>query len=246
MIFLYIALGLCIIPLYLIYKPPESLINYFQSRWQDVLWHVQTDRKIVALTIDDAPSQYTDEILEALKRNEAAATFFVIGAQVAGQEATLRNIVSNGNELGNHALHDEPSRKLDDDTLAAHIRGVETKINDAYTFADIPPPPQRYFRPGSGFFSTRMRELVKNMGYRMVLGSIYPHDPQVHSSRINGRHILSMLRPGGIIICHDRRKWTAPMLKEVLPEIKRKGYQVVTITQLLEQTQVGEVEAGSH
>jgi peptidoglycan/xylan/chitin deacetylase (PgdA/CDA1 family) len=44
-----------------------------------------------------------------------------------------------------------------------------------------------------------------------------------------------MLQPGGIIICHDRRSWTVPMLQKVLPEMRRRGYHVVTVTELLKE-----------
>jgi peptidoglycan/xylan/chitin deacetylase (PgdA/CDA1 family) len=94
--------------------------------------------------------------------------------------------------------------------------------------------PPKYFRPGSGLFNKEMRALVKRLGYRLVLGNIYPHDAQIPYWWLNARHILSMLRPGSIIICHDRRSWTVPMLKKVLPEMARKGWKVVTLSELLE------------
>jgi peptidoglycan/xylan/chitin deacetylase (PgdA/CDA1 family) len=62
---------------------------------------------------------------------------------------------------------------------------------------------------------------------------VYPHDPQIGYPSVNARHILSMVRPGSIIICHDRREWTAPMLRKVLPELKRRGYRVTTVSGLL-------------
>ncbi|KFY17773.1 hypothetical protein V492_00394 [Pseudogymnoascus sp. VKM F-4246] len=187
---------------------------------------------MIALTIDDAPSKHTAEIMEILKENDARATFFVIGSQVEGREERLRDLVLNGNELGNHAMHDEPSRSLSDSTLVAEVKAVEEMVLEAYTAASVEPP-AKYFRPGSGFFSGRMRETMGGLGYRLVLGSIYPHDPQIPYWRLNARHILSMLRPGGIIICHDRRSWTAPMLRKVLPEMRRRGYQIVTVSELL-------------
>ncbi len=223
---------LLILPFYIIYKPPNLLIRYFQHRWPDVLWHVPTASKVIALTIDDAPSEYTDEIMDILKANGATATFFVIGSQVKGREGILRDLVRNGNELGNHAMHDEPSKALSNDDLVSQIASVEKMIDTAYTSAGVKLPP-RYFRPGSGFFHDRMRKLVQRLGYRLVLGSIYPHDPQISYWRVNARHILSMLRPGGIVICHDRRKWTAPMLRRVLPDMKRRGYRVVSVSELL-------------
>ncbi|ORY66029.1 uncharacterized protein BCR38DRAFT_456685 [Pseudomassariella vexata] len=226
---------LIVIPFYIIYKPPRLLIRYFRHRWPDVLWEVDTRQKIVGLTIDDAPSENTEQILGVLKAYDATATFFVIGGQVSGREEILADIVRSGNELGNHAMHDEPSRALSDDELTAQMENVRDKIRVAYHTAERELPAQ-YFRPGSGFFSDRMRRLIDKLGYRMVLGSIYPHDPQIPYAWLNARHILSMVRPGGIIICHDRRSWTAPMLRKVLKELKNRGYKVVSVSELLEAT----------
>lgn len=223
-----------IAPFYVIYKPPTLLIKYFQYKWPDVLWRVTTSEKIIALTIDDAPSEYTSQILDILRENDAAATFFVIGGQVSGRQDILKNVVRNGNELGNHAMHDEPSRSLSEEDLLQQIGSVGSMIDDAYTANNLESPP-RYFRPGSGFFSSRMREQVKRLKYRLVLGGIYPHDPQIPYPNVNAAHILSMVQPGGIIICHDRRPWTVPMLKKVIPEIKRRGYRITTVSGLLNQ-----------
>lgn len=131
-------------------------------------------------------------------------------------------------------MHDEPSRSLSDITLTEQIQSVEEKIHRAYSAVGKEPPPH-YFRPGSGFFSDKMRNILGRLGYRLVLGNVYPHDPQIHYWRLNANHILSMLGPGSIIICHDRRSWTPPMLQKVLPEIKRKGYRIVTVTELLKE-----------
>ncbi|KAI1631074.1 polysaccharide deacetylase [Biscogniauxia mediterranea] len=225
-----------VVPFYVIYKPPRMLIRYFARRWPDVLWEVETDKKIVALTIDDAPSENTEEILGVLNGFGATATFFVIGGQVAGREEMLADIVRSGSELGNHAMHDEPSRALSDDELTLQIEKVRDKIRAAYETGERAMPPQ-YFRPGSGFFSDRMRRLVDKLGYRLVLGSIYPHDPQINWPSINARHILSMVRPGGIIVCHDRRGWTAPMLRKVLKQLRTDGYRVVSLTEMLKETE---------
>ncbi|KAI0898473.1 hypothetical protein F4806DRAFT_362254 [Annulohypoxylon nitens] len=239
LLFLLCILTLLLVPFYIVYKPPRSLIRYFGQRWPDVLWEVETTKKIVALTIDDAPSEHTQEILGVLNGHEATATFFVIGGQVPGREETLADIVRSGSELGNHAMHDEPSRALSDDELTDQIETVREHIREAYATANLDPNPQmppQYFRPGSGFFSDRMRALVDKLGYRLVLGSVYPHDPQISWAWLNARHVLSMVRPGAIIICHDRRSWTAPMLRKVLKQLKKDGYRVVSLTEMLEET----------
>lgn len=235
LLLLFIVMCLLLVPLYVIYKPPGFVIRYLQHRWPSVLWKVETSSKVVALTIDDGPSEYTHEIMEVLKANDATATFFIIGAQVPGKESILRDLVRNGNELGNHAMHDEPSRSLSDTVLTAEIETVRGKVDEAYTDVGLRGPPL-YFRPGSGLFSEPMLKILGKLNYKLVLGSIYPHDAQISYWSVNARHILSMLRPGGIIICHDRRSWTLPMLQKVLPEIKRRGYRIVTVTKLLEES----------
>ena len=221
---------------YFIYKPPGLLIRYFQRRWPDVLFHHPVSKKAVALTIDDAPSTYTTAILDILKAHDATATFFVIGSQVPAQKGALSELVRAGNELANHAMHDEPSRALADVELTEQILAVQAMIQEAYRAADKDDGPENwFFRPGSGFFSARMRRVVGDLRHQLVLGDVYPHDPQVPFAGLNARHILSMVKPGSIIVCHDRREWTVPMLQIVLPELRRRGYRVVTVSKLLHE-----------
>ncbi|KAK3311170.1 uncharacterized protein B0T15DRAFT_520675 [Chaetomium strumarium] len=137
-------------------------------------------------------------------------------------------------------MRDEPARGLGTAELERQLREVQGLIEQAYRAEGREPPPpgtagrgRRYYRPGSGFFSSRIRGVARRLGYRVVLGSIYPHDAQIGWAWVNARHILSMLSPGGIIICHDRRSWTEPMLRRVLPEMKKRGYRAVTLSELL-------------
>ncbi|KAI9045254.1 chitin deacetylase CDA4 [Aspergillus affinis] len=248
---------LLLTPLYIIYKPPNLLIRYFQHRWPDVLFHVppphhhdhanpdtntnvntNKPEKLIALTIDDAPSPHTLEILDLLSHHSAHATFFLIGSQIPSREETLHELLRAGHELANHAMRDEPSRSLSPPDLESQILTVQDSIRAAYSAvgAREPTPPGggRYFRPGSGFFSQVMRDVVRKLGFRIVLGSVYPHDAQISWPWVNARHILSMVREGSIVVCHDRRDWTIPMLGVVLPELKRRGYKVVTVSELLE------------
>ncbi|EME46135.1 carbohydrate esterase family 4 protein [Dothistroma septosporum NZE10] len=225
---------LIVVPLHVIYKPPKAVVGYFQNRFPDVLFQINTTKKIVALTIDDAPSPYTSQILDILKENKASATFFVIGGQVPQHEGLLADIVQAGSELGNHAMHDEPSISLTSTELREQIDKVDKYIASAYSSTGE----ERgalYFRPGSGFFSERILDVATAAGYKTVLGSIYPHDPFISVWWLNAWHILSMYRPGAVIICHDRRSWTVPMLRKVVPALKKEGYEVVSISKFLEK-----------
>jgi peptidoglycan/xylan/chitin deacetylase (PgdA/CDA1 family) len=226
------VLLLVLLPAYLIYKPPKSVISYLQSRNPSVLFQIQTGQKIVALTIDDAPSPYTREILDILKENDVTATFFVIGNQVPGNENVLADIVRAGHELGNHAMHDEPSISLSSDVLAQEINQVDVIIDHAYEQGSRART-SHYFRPGSGVFSHRILAVAEKTGYQTILGSIYPHDPFISRWKVNAWHVLSSLRPGAVVICHDRRSWTVPMLRKALSGMKQKGFEVTSVSGLL-------------
>ncbi|RDA91749.1 hypothetical protein CP533_4771 [Ophiocordyceps camponoti-saundersi (nom. inval.)] len=231
--------ALLLLPLYsayCVYKPPRFLLSYLRARYPDVLFEMTTTERVMALSIDDAPSSQTADIMEVLKENDAHATFFVIGDQVQGREKELRRLVREGHELANHAMHDEPSHALSDQRLEADVAAVKAILVEAYT-AEGSSLPNNYFRPGSGLINRRMRDLMGSRGIRIVLGSVYPHDPQIPYPSVNARHILSMAHPGAIVICHDRREWTAPMLRIVLPELRRRGYKIVTITDLVKSVE---------
>lgn len=100
----------------------------------------------------------------------------------------------------------------------------------------------RWFRPGSGWFSPTMLEDVERQGYRLVLGSVYTFDAQIPSADFIARYVLENVRAGSIIILHDgagRAMRTAAALDRVLPELRRRGYRVVTVTELLRQEAAG-------
>ncbi|KAL8880259.1 MAG: hypothetical protein Q9198_002297 [Flavoplaca austrocitrina] len=128
--------------LYFIYKPPFFLFRYSQIRYPSILLHIPLPptKKLTALTIDDASSQYIQEIMEILAANGATATFFIIGSQIPGREDILRDLVRKGHELGNHGMYDETPISLSDETLVSQIKSVEKIIDLIYASFGRPPP----------------------------------------------------------------------------------------------------------
>jgi peptidoglycan/xylan/chitin deacetylase (PgdA/CDA1 family) len=218
---------------YTVYKPPQILIRFLQWKYSSVLWHIPlpSTSRVVALTIDDAPSDQTAQILDLLKSYGAKATFFAIGSQIASHSDLIQRIHDEGHEIGNHAWRDEPSIKLPLSELERQITEVESLIP-----ANV--GEKKYFRPGSGLFNKKMVDKVKDMGYRVVLGSIYPHDPQIHDPVRNSKHVLSMLKPGGIIIMHDRRDYSAKQLELILEGMKEKDWQAQSLGGMLKYAEI--------
>jgi len=225
---IFVLLFLVILIPYIIYKPPRAVINFFQWKYPDVLFQVPlpSTQRVVALTLDDAPSDETSKLLDVLKLYGAKATFFIIGSQIASHPGLLQRMHDEGHELGNHAWADEPSVTLPLAELERQIKEVEALVPQNSNGA-------KYFRPGSGFFNKALVKKVKSLGYRVVLGGIYPHDPQIHNAKVNARHVLSMVRPGGVIIMHDRRSYSAEQLTLVLEGLTDKEWKIESVGGLL-------------
>jgi hypothetical protein len=93
----------------------------------------------------------------------------------------------------------------------------------------------RWFRPGSGKYDARMLATLEAHGYRCALGSVYPFDPQIRWSWFSRRFILSNVQPGSVVILHDwdsKGRRTVETLSNVLPVLAKRGFRVVTLTEL--------------
>lgn len=194
-----------------------------------VLYSVDTPEPVLALTLDDGPDpEATPAILEVLARHGVRATFFLIADRVEGNEALVQALIDAGHEIANHGVRDRPQIDLD-------AEDFESALVEAHgvlaPFGSIP-----WFRPGSGWYDDEMLEVLERHGYRAALGSIYPLDAQQTSVGLTRRFILWRAKPGGVIILHDggaRGRRTAKALDELLPELDRRGYRVVPLTELV-------------
>jgi peptidoglycan/xylan/chitin deacetylase (PgdA/CDA1 family) len=224
---------------YTIYKPPKFIFTFMQWKNPDVLFQVSipSNQKVAALTLDDAPSSETTRMLDLLKTYGAKATFFIIGGQTDSYPGLVQRMHDEGHETGNHAWFDEPSIKLPLSELERQIKEVDALLPQNSNSV-------KYFRPGSGFWNGKMLERVKSLGYRVVLGCIYPHDPQIHSAKVNSAHVLSMVRPGGVIIMHDRRPYSADQLELVLKGLTAEGWKILSLGGLLQIAEEGKIKTG--
>lgn len=234
---LIIVISLIVFLIYTVYSPPKIVINFIAKAYPDVLFHhnLPSSSPYIAFTIDDFPNpndlSISFQLLDLLRQYNAHCTFFTIGSNVEKYHSSDRikhlfeRIKIDGHELGNHGWHDEKAIHLSRDELERQINETQMIIN-RYSNST-----SKWFRPGSGFFNQTILDLCHRLGYQLVLGSIYPHDPQISHSGLNSFFIRSKLYPGAIIILHDRYA-TINTLKKVLPEIQKRSFHLVTLTEL--------------
>src|SRR5437016_5065317 len=101
------ALGI-LLGLALFYQP-RWLLSCLSGRSHRIVWFVETDKPLMALTIDDGPDATgTRAILDVLARHGARATFFLLADNIRGNEELVSRLLAEGHEIGNHMLRDEP------------------------------------------------------------------------------------------------------------------------------------------
>ena len=209
-------------------QPPDWVHRAATVSLPGVLFQVDTDSLVVALTIDDAPSsEVTPGILAVLRRHGARATFFVIGSHAEAHPDLVEAIRAEGHELGNHLFFDRPSIQLDDEEFVRMLHRTDALIR--------PAGPQKWCRPASGWIDDGMVELLHQNDYRACLASVYPLD--LAAPRwLTVWQFTANVQPGAILVLHDGgagRVQTVGILDEVLPLLRAKGYRVVTVSELV-------------
>ncbi|HQD52921.1 MAG: polysaccharide deacetylase family protein [Dethiobacteria bacterium] len=167
------------------------------------------------------------EMLRVLQKEDARATFFLVGRWAEQNEALIGQIAAGGHELGNHGYSDDETfTELDAWSIARSIRQTNEIIFDAAGCYPL------YFTPHKGEYNRLTLEIVSRQGMRTVLWSLDTVDWQKPGLEVMREKIIRNLAPGKIILMHPTAE-TVELLREILPSIKGKGLSVVTVSELL-------------
>ena len=189
-----------------------------------VVYHGSRSQKRVALTFDDGPSSYTDNVLNILRNQHAKGTFFEIGDQVSGSPGVSRAVVNSGNEIANHSFHHElgPSYY----SMAETSRRIEA----ATGFRPC------LFRPPYGGYSSTTVSNARSLGMNTVIWDVDPQDWSTPGSDAIYQRVVANTQPGSIILMHDGggdRSQTVAALPRIISTLRSRGYSFVTVTKLL-------------
>jgi peptidoglycan/xylan/chitin deacetylase (PgdA/CDA1 family) len=181
-------------------------------------------RPVVALTFDDGPSEYTEGFLDALRAGHARGTFFEIGQEMPGREATMRRILREGDEIGDHTMNHVEYPGY------AQIAGAAARIR-AYTHFQ-----PCLFRPPGGAVSSSVVATAGALGMWTILWNVDPVDWSTPGAAAVYSRVVSAARPGSIILMHDGggdRSGTLAALPRIVDTLRARGYRFATVSQLL-------------
>lgn len=184
-------------------------------------------RPMIALTYDDGPGIFTDELLEVLKANNAHATFFMLGPRVEEYPEQVRHIVQAGCELGNH------SWKHTDALTTIYLEDAIQEFVDT----------DEAIKEACGQVSTVCRapygdgnsDIYEGVGKPFFMWSIDSMDWSYKDEELDYQSVMnSELFDGAIILMHDIHEASVEASKRIIPDLIAKGYKLVTLSEMAE------------
>lgn len=216
----------------------DMLIDIDKSKASDNYLHIKKrnidyDDKVVALTFDDGPSKYTNEILDVLNKHDACGTFFIVGNKASFYDKTLVKLVKNGNEIGNHSYSHKWLNRLSPDEFKAEIERTQNEVKKITGFTP------KLFRPTYGGYTDRLKSYTDLI---FVLWDVDSSDWKVKRKEKILKNVIPNVKDGSIILFHDNHEYASLAIESVIEELADDGYKFVTVSELLEIKELREQE----
>lgn len=199
-------------------KPQEEKVSV-----EHIRKNLDPDKPMVALTFDDGPyDRVTNRIVRVLAKNDSRATFFVVGNRVERYADTMKNAFQKGNQIATHTFDHGDLSKMKKKQIRRELKRsfrVMKKIN-----GENP----TMLRPPYGNVNDKMRQTIQ---IPMIYWSV---DTEDWASR-NRDKVLSRcksIKDGDIVLMHDLYPSTAAAVEKLVPKLRRKGFQLVTVEEL--------------
>lgn len=190
-----------------------------------------TQDKVLYLTFDCGfENGNTPAILEALKKHNAKATFFVVGNFIETSPDLVKRMVEEGHTVGNHSYHHPDMSGMGKEEFTAELGELETLYEQT-----VGTPMKKYYRPPQGKYSENSLQIAKDLGYKTIFWSLayvdWNQDSQpTHEEAFD--KLLSRVHPGAIVLLHNTSKTNGEILDELLAKWEEMGYTFKSLDEL--------------
>ena len=205
-------------------KKPVANATYEELSKYNAWYAQDTVDKIIYLTFDCGyENGNTPAILEALKKHQVPATFFVVGNFLTDNPDLAKQILAEGHTLGNHTMHHPDMSKISD------LASFEKEIKDLeetclqVTGQEI----SKYYRPPQGKYSESNLQMAQQLGYQTFFWSLayvdwYENDQPTKEQAFE--KLLGRIHPGAIVLLHNTSSTNGAILDELLTKWEEMGY----------------------
>lgn len=207
-------------------KQEISGITYYfgkDGKFDPKMNKVNPAKPMIAITFDDGPSKFTMQLLQQLEAYDARATFFMVGTNVPNYPETVKKMKEIGCELGNHTTNHARLTELDSAGIQYQInvtnQAIQNIVGESATLA----------RPPYG----AVNEVVQSaIGMPLAMWSVDTLDWELKNAELIRNYVLNSAKDGEIILLHDIHETTVQAVLQVIPELVKRGYQLVTVSEM--------------
>lgn len=205
-------------------KPPVANASADYLKQFHAYYAAQTAEKVLYLTFDAGyENGNTAPILDALKKHQTPATFFVVGTYVKENPDLIMRMKEEGHIVGNHTYHHKDMSQISTiDTFQEELQSVETLYKEM-TGEEM----TKFYRPPQGKYSESNLQMAKDMGYKTFFWSLayvdWDTDNQPTKEQAYDK-LLTRIHPGAIVLLHSTSSTNASILDDLLTKWEEMGY----------------------
>lgn len=199
----------------------------------DLVARVETDRPVLALTLDDGPTpEHTEAVLQTLCEKGVKATFFLTGREAAQNPEQVKAIIEAGHELGNHSFSHPRMVLMSPSAVRDELNQTDAALRSAGYQKPL------HFRPPYGKKLLTLPWVLSEQNRKTIMWDVEPESwPEIaaDASAITA-HVLERAKPGSIILLHvmyDNREPTRQALPQIIDGLRAKGFEFTTVSELL-------------
>ncbi|MCY0879815.1 MAG: polysaccharide deacetylase family protein [Firmicutes bacterium] len=198
------------------------------SRQPFAVYRVDTGRRMMALTINVVwGTEYVPALIRELSNHHAVATFMVGGIWAKTHPALVREMVQAGDEVGNHGWNHRHPTRLSEDELIRDIADTNNVVREI--IGRVP----TVYAPPYGEFNKAVIRAADSLHMTLVMWTIDTIDWRPSTSAASMAHkVLTKSAPGAIVLMHPTDR-TVVALPQIINGLHHRGYQLVTVSQLL-------------
>ncbi|MDO5782509.1 MAG: polysaccharide deacetylase family protein [Eubacteriales bacterium] len=187
-------------------------------------------RPMLALTFDDGPGEYTNELLDCLEENNAHATFFMLGKNVSAYPDAPKRMLELGCEIGSHSWDHTQLTTIDLDSVAKQFSDTDNALiqacGQAATVARAP-----YGDGNSDIYNT--------VNKPFFMWSLDTEDWKLMDADADYSAVMNGdLTDGTIILMHDIHQPSVQAALRLIPDLIAQGYKLVTVSEMAEAKNV--------
>lgn len=214
-------------------KPPTGNASAEELKKYNAYFIGDTTQNTIYLTFDCGyENGNTEPILDALKKHDVKATFFVVGNFLETSPEIVKRMIAEGHTVGNHTYHHLDMSSISSmDAFKKETQDVEN-LFEQITGTSI----TKFYRPPQGKYNIENLKMAQELGYHTFFWSLayvdWYQDKQPTKDEAFGK-LLKRIHPGAIVLLHSTSSTNAQILDELLTKWEEMGYTIKPLTELV-------------